>query len=129
MEWDELSVLGAYKYPMEIQNQGFRFYHLPIVDAKIPSKNQARKLVGFIVHQLMEEGRSVMVHCYAGRGRSGTICACVLIHCGFSAVEAIAQVRRVRTSAIAHDCQVQFLKDYEANLQKHIESLTMDEMI
>jgi len=40
-------------------------------------------------------GQGVVVHCVGGRGRSGTVLACVLRELGFSAVEAISFFNRV----------------------------------
>lgn len=52
-----------------------------------------------------------MVHCMAGRGRSGTFAAACLIYKGVKADAAIPKVRLYRPGAIESNSQIQFLKD------------------
>lgn len=66
-----------------------------IPDQRAPTLDQAEALVRSILASLAE-GRSVVVHCVGGLGRTGTIAACVLVARGASAADAIATVRRVR---------------------------------
>jgi hypothetical protein len=49
---------------------------------------------------MVEDGRRVLFHCRAGRGRSGMMAARALIELGWSADAAIAEVRRVRQGAL-----------------------------
>lgn len=52
--------------------------------------------------QWLAEGRTVLVHCRAGRNRSATVVAMVLILQGVDPVDAIAYVRKLRPRAIAN---------------------------
>jgi protein-tyrosine phosphatase len=46
------------------------------------------------------EGGRVFIHCYAGLGRTGTVASLILMQYGFSARDAIQQVRTARPGSI-----------------------------
>jgi ADP-ribosyl-[dinitrogen reductase] hydrolase len=52
------------------------------------------------LHGTLERGGRVLVHCRGGLGRAGTIAALMLIERGWSAPQAISDVRAVRPGAI-----------------------------
>ena len=68
-------------------------------------------LVDGIVER-MSRGETVVVHCLAGRGRSGTIAACCLVATGRAPAEAIRLVRKARPGAIEVESQVEFVKRF-----------------
>ncbi|WP_145135349.1 protein-tyrosine phosphatase family protein [Roseomonas gilardii] len=70
----------------------------PIPDYGIPDPAW-RVLAGQTLERL-DAGERVAIHCWGGRGRSGTLAAALLLARGLSAPEAIAQVRRARPGAI-----------------------------
>jgi ADP-ribosyl-[dinitrogen reductase] hydrolase len=75
---------------------------LPVRDVSVPRPDQldaARALVHDIV-AAVDAGRTVVVHCRGGLGRSGLIAASVLVARGVAADLAIAAVRDARPSAI-----------------------------
>ena len=57
-------------------------------------------MVRLIVDNHLAKGEIVMVHCMAGRGRSGTFAAACLIYKGVKAEDAIPLVRLYRPGAI-----------------------------
>lgn len=72
----------------------FRWQHLPMRDLGLSQDPHA-------FHQGVEQlaqgltlGESVLLHCAAGMGRTGTVAACVLKRLGVDADEALARVRR-----------------------------------
>jgi hypothetical protein len=72
----------------------------PILDAAPPTERQFRKAVRQVT-TWRAEGRSVLVHCAQGHGRSATIAAAVLVCCGeaSNADEALARIRAARPRA------------------------------
>lgn len=96
-----------------LQSRGIGFLHEPIEDYGAPSLVQAQGLASWIVEAL-ERGEVVVVHCWAGLGRTGTIAACVLIALGFSAQEATSLVRQVRPGAIQSNVQEELVSTFVA---------------
>ncbi len=91
---------------------GIRGHHLPIRDMGIPSEREALRGVGVILDAI-DRGEAVAVHCRAGLGRTGTILACVLVHRGRSATEAIAELRAIRPGYLQTRGQESFVHRVE----------------
>ena len=71
-----------------------------------------------------DHARGVVVHCYAGQGRTGTMLACALVHQGMSAEEAIRLVRAMRPPSIDTLVQEQIIFDFAAlreNVTSHVQ--------
>jgi len=76
----------------EIEDAGFEHKKICVEDFTAPTFEQIDEFTGF-VEAKHAEGKKVLVHCYAGRGRTGTMLAAYLIHGGMSAESAIREVR------------------------------------
>lgn len=97
------------------EQQGLAFLHQPIMDFSPPTLEQMRRIETFALGQI-KEGRSVMAHCSAGQGRTGTVLACLLLslgHCDDGA-SAINAVRRVRPGSIETPEQEAFILQWES---------------
>ena len=70
----------------------------PIPDFHAPELDDARQLVHEL-RQHLESGASVLVHCGAGIGRSGTIAGAILIDLGVGLEDALAIVAEHRPMA------------------------------
>jgi len=93
-----------------VAQYGFEYRHFPIDDFCAPTVEQARAFVRFVDDQLTR-GRSVVAHCWAGIGRTGTMLACYLINSGQSAEEAQRKVRPL--GGIESREQETFLREFE----------------
>ena len=106
-EIDELGALGR-----EARRAGLSWIHFPIADVSVPADQPgAVQLVKTIVAEL-EHGENVVVHCWGGLGRAGTIAAACLVAVGARPLRAIEQVRRTREGAIQTAGQELFIEAF-----------------
>ena len=78
---------------------GFDYLNIPIEDMAAPTPEQLFEAVKWIDDRI-KEGKKVLVHCYAGLGRTGTVIAAYLIYKGMEPDEAINFVREKRPGSI-----------------------------
>jgi atypical dual specificity phosphatase len=90
-------------------------YHLPIVDFSVPTLEQAVALCQHVADALSRD-ESVVMHCLAGLGRTGTLLAAYQIWKGQSAGQAIQAVRRIEPGYIQSNEQEAFLHELELHL-------------
>ena len=72
----------------------------PVTDFTPPNSEQIDRMMSFISEQIETWERPVVVTCYAGLGRTGTVLACYLVHRGEEPAEAINRVRKLRPGSI-----------------------------
>lgn len=98
-EFERLNVTAL---PQHLQRRGIAWLHLPITDMRSP--DEAFELGwsehGPSLHALLAAGENVVLHCWAGLGRTGTIAARLLVEGGCEPSVAIARVRGARRGAI-----------------------------
>lgn len=71
----------------------FRWVHLPMRNFGIPDDGAGFRAQVLELAQRVREGESVLLHCAAGMGRTGSAAACVLKALGLDAQEALERVR------------------------------------
>ena len=76
----------------EIEEAGFEHKKICVEDFTAPTLDQVDEFVAFVDSKIAE-GKKVLVHCYAGRGRTGTMLAAYLIHQGMSSDAAVREIR------------------------------------
>lgn len=107
-EFDLLSVRGLGE---AVKAANMAWLHFPIRDVDVPATDTAgawRKLSSQL-HDQLERGGKVLIHCRGGLGRAGTVAALLLIECGEGAAEAIRLVRAARPGAIETRAQEDWL--------------------
>ena len=94
-------------------NINVKFIHLDTPDFGIPLFSHMYLTIEKIIDTTRDGGR-VFIHCVGGRGRSGTIAAAYLMRrYGYTARDAIRQVRELRSGAIETRLQELLLETYE----------------
>lgn len=109
---DEFKIYGVDELLDTYQQAGFVVRHQPILDQSVCSSSEMRELMQWINQNLAKDAH-IMIHCVGGLGRSGLVAACYLTTQGFSAEEAIKEVRHVRSSrAVESAAQEGFIRDF-----------------
>ncbi|MDQ3868561.1 MAG: dual specificity protein phosphatase 23 [Thermoproteota archaeon] len=93
------------------------YLHLKVEDYGAPSIEDLDYVVDYIQEKI-DNNKPVMVHCAAGRGRTGTILAAYLIKKEkLTADQAIRRIRKLRPGSIQSITQENALDMYEKYLQ------------
>jgi protein-tyrosine phosphatase len=91
----ELERYGVAELPSAYAAAGFALLPLPLLDQKRASPAALAEAIAWIEAEV-GKGRSVLIHCVGGLGRSGMVAAAWLRSRGVSADEALARVRAAR---------------------------------
>jgi len=114
------SIVSLTELPLHktlIEEFGFEYKHIPIPDFSTPTQEQIEEFVTF-VNNLLSSKKKIVVHCEAGIGRTGTMLACYLVSKGYSAENAISEVRKRRPGSIETMEQEDTVVKYEERLSR-----------
>lgn len=96
-----------------VAEAGIEYAHIPVEDFQPPTFEQMDQFVAF-VEKIKGRGGATLVHCHAGIGRTGTMCAVYLISQGMTADAAIERVRLMRPGSIETRGQERIIRQWAA---------------
>lgn len=85
--------------PDALARHGLESLHVPVADLTAPSPEQFDRALRFIDWQRVQ-GRSVVVHCKMGQGRTGVVLAAYLVRMGVTPAQSLVRVRAVCPGAV-----------------------------
>lgn len=103
MEPHELEANNVSDIGQQATTIGMQWFHLPINDETLPTADFEEKwqIISPRIHQLLDTGHNVAMHCRGGTGRTGLVAARLLVERGMAPDEAMALVREQRPNALS----------------------------
>lgn len=99
-----------------IINDDYKFVY--VKDYGVPSLEVLDNIVDYINTKITTEKKPLVVHCAAGKGRTGTILAAYLLkQDNISSEDAIKKIRSLRPGSIQSKIQEEILHEYETFLK------------
>ena len=115
MENKELKHLNIEKLGETAAGSGLEWIHSPIENYSVPDKVFMDKWPDYSSYfrTLLKEGKNIVIHCWGGLGRTGTVTAMLLTDMGMNPAEAVKLVRQKRPGTIETDEQEAFCLAYK----------------
>ncbi len=93
-------------------HNGFIVKNIPIEDFGAPDLSDFEEFISFVTPQI-DDGKGVLVHCFAGMGRTNLMLACYLLHhTGEDPDSALETVRSKRPVHMVNYKQEEALREY-----------------
>jgi cyclin-dependent kinase inhibitor 3 len=110
---DELDTIDVRDLDSEVRVHGIGFRRLQVRDGSVPAPEQDAEVLALIdeLRDQLLAGRTVVVHCRAGYGRSGMLAALLVASLWELPRDAIARVRAVQPRAVETVQQEHFVRD------------------
>lgn len=118
IEEHEFTALSIPTLRQRAQDYDIQVIWFPIRDISIPASMEEFVAMVKVIHELMAEGKTVVIHCMGGLGRTGLAAAALLIYATeLTPDEAIKLVRQARQGTIQTREQEQFVTSFHRFLR------------
>ena len=109
----EIERLGIVNFKENIKLFGFKHFVEPIEDFSVPKSDRIENVNALIMKiiNFLKNNKSVLVHCNAGLGRSGTIVGLVIKFLA-SFKDPVSHVRKFRAGAVETKEQKRFVSEF-----------------
>lgn len=114
-----------------IRSRGIASIHFPIRDKFIPSDIERFTQLIHTIVQMLHRGKTVVVHCNGGKGRTGLVVVATLIaYHGYTVAQAMETVRASRAGTLYNPLQIlyahQFASYWHENLTQNTLPLALE---
>jgi len=109
----ELENLQVADLGAQVNAHGLQWFHCPIEDDHAPLADFAAawQQAGPLVHQLLDAGKTVAIHCKGGSGRTGLMAAQILLERGHSKDRVKSMVQTLRPFALTLEPHVRYFEE------------------
>lgn len=109
---EEMEAAGVSDLPELAQQLGFTWFHQPIEDDHAPDEEfDARwKVISPQVHNALQQGGKVVLHCMGGSGRTGLLAAHILLELGWDLDSIKTEVKALRPGAFTKPLQIEYIE-------------------
>jgi len=116
MEDDEFSVMGLPDYDTRLKDAGIECLRYPVRDKWFPKADIGNLALALV--ERLKNGQHLIIHCYGGKGRTGTVAAVLLlmiwqmdssVDCQLN--RAIQTIRRRRPGLLKNPVQQMYIQD------------------
>ncbi len=80
------------------------YKRMPLQDFRTPSPEGVVEILD-LIDLALSLGKNIYMHCYGGKGRTGTIVGCYLVRQGLEGNEALERIQTLRRDIPGHDEQ------------------------
>lgn len=99
LQEEEAIDLGLAGEPEACARTSIAFYNHPVPDHDVPADRARAEVFARVILSELQANKGVVIHCYAGIGRSATMAATIMMMAGFDLEDAclrLSAARRVR---------------------------------
>jgi ADP-ribosyl-[dinitrogen reductase] hydrolase len=124
IEDHEFHLLAVENMEQEVRALGMEWRHLPIRDVDVPDHRfeDAWVQMGAELHDKLDAGARILIHCRGGLGRTGLVAGRILVERGCDPGTAVRRVRAVRPHAIETAAQERYVLNAKARAPKEADN-------
>ncbi|MET4692255.1 cyclin-dependent kinase inhibitor 3 family protein [Endozoicomonas lisbonensis] len=108
----DLNESGVADLPLEVKKAGMQWFHLPIVDDEGPREPFFSAWAKYAddIHQLLNNGQSIAIHCKGGSGRTGLMAGQIMLERGMPLDNVIDLIKAQRPNAFTISEQLEYIQ-------------------